>query len=199
MDASLNSVVSREKLWHSWNIIKVHPCFWQDLSHLNCMNILLGFVELLSFQQYLSSEMNDNNIAVYAPKYSRGSLFKSIGSTDTIPETLIVAEAKLANGQEMIIKEEDLLITGKETCYDLFHKYIEYGSRYQVNLRADTRQKYIRLMMDKNNWMQNDLVSLRDILFLFDAAVHECYVLILDSCLRFEKAPIYHERVKHFV
>ena len=170
----------------------------QYLSKDFCMNILLGFVELISFQQWLSKEMENNNIITYNAAYSKGSLFKTIGLTDAIPETLIVAKRKLAEDEE-ITEEENLAIPAKKACYDLFEKYIEYGSRYEVNLRTDTRQEYIELMMDKNDWMEDDSISLRDILYIFDAAVNECYVLMLDSCLRFEKTPIYHERVKHFI
>eukprot|EP01084_Bolivina_argentea_P177651 307181_1 len=139
---------------------------------------LLAFIEIVQLQKYIMEQNIDNIEAKFD-----NSLFQFITFYDSIPQSLIVSDDDHNHDEEKY--EQPLLIDIKLKSNQLFKKYIDYGSEYEVLLTRHTRNKVIDIM-SHIDWIEDDEYNINTILELLDDVTNELFILLLDAFSRFQ-------------
>ena len=66
-----------------------------------------------------------------------------------------------------------------------YHRYIEYGSEYEVILSDNTRYR-ITDVMSHLDWIDDDQIDINEIMNLWDAVTNDLWILLLDCFSRFQ-------------
>eukprot|EP01084_Bolivina_argentea_P177650 307176_1 len=142
------------------------------------IKFLLAFVEIIQLQQYIMQQNMDNIDAKF-----QQSLFQTITFYDGIPRSLIVSDNDEDNAEEKY--EQPLLTSIKSKSSQLFKKYIEYGSKYEVLLTEQTRNE-VGDVMSHIDWIEDDEYNINTVLELWNDVSKELFILLLDAFSRFQ-------------
>ena len=128
------------------------------------MEILLAYLEFRQYEMYvinaLNLVINDNIIREF----------------ENIPISSIITTYDTNTEYDNITKI-------KHIGYDLYFKYIEHGSEYEINISHDTRHALIDLMDDKETYLNMNINS-NDLLKIFDDCCWEMKRLLQHSLMR---------------
>eukprot|EP01084_Bolivina_argentea_P177653 307191_1 len=159
----LKQVLSNDEFFH---------IYIQYLAKELSVHFLLAFMEIIQLQHFIL-ELNEIDIN---EKFS-GTLCNNIRFYGTCPRSLIVYdEAKYS---------DDMLINAKQKSNELYRKYIEYGSEYEIILSADTHNK-VSEVMSHLDWIDDDEFDFNCILQLWDDVSKELFTLLLKGFSRFQ-------------
>ena len=155
------------------------------------IELLLCLVELSQFQmyiwQYLRKSATKNNV-------KSAELFGlSIAWPSNIPRSLIVY-GKTQSDDELIYENDlQFIPVCKMKAKQLFEKYINAYSEYEVNLPYSVRNRLTALMSDQSQWMLRKEIVLTDLIHIFDGVIEEVFLLMQDAFNRFKKTTNFHK------
>ena len=86
---------------------------------------------------------------------------------------------------ELVFREDaPTLETFMETAYELFKKYVEEGSEFEINISSKMRRRLSAKMSPREMWMGSN-VTKEELSWLFDDAMDENIKLLCQSKKRF--------------
>ena len=136
-------------------------------------------VDTLQLQQVMSDSASlperESIIVQFKPKLGLDDIIFG----DDIPKSGIVYRYHEDNNIEKYMKL-------KLKIYDLYKKYIEIGSKYEINISYNQRNKLMDLMGNKQKWLNNDILSYKELTNIFVGPGREMYKLMNDGHRRFK-------------
>eukprot|EP01084_Bolivina_argentea_P257357 433588_1 len=149
-------------------------------------NLLLAFVELIQFQQYTSNYIEKHKNSIDNVNYDnlQTYLFELIEFPKTVPKSMIVYDDKLQDGD---LNADEFLDRLRRISHQLFLKYIEFGSNFEINISTQTQIEVCNLMQHKDDWLHDEDVTpgnLYDMLHFFDKCCNELFVMMMSSFKR---------------
>ena len=135
--------------------------FAAHLSKEFCIECLLSLIEMQQFKSYLKEQLNVEyhvQIVDISPKCPRSQL--------------------------VFREKAPTLETFKETAYELYRKYVEEGSEFEINIRSRMRRQYRAKMGEYDKWMASN-VTKEELSWIFDDAMDENIKLLQQSMKRF--------------
>ena len=122
------------------------------------MEILLSYIEFTQYKLYTKDVFN-------------------ITATDT--------STNFTTKSHIVFKErndDSVTTTIKQIVYDLYVKYIENGSEYQINIPHETYKK-LNIVSDYDNWLRINITD-NELYTIFDSCIKEMYKLLSFSLIR---------------
>ena len=134
-----------------------------------CIECLLSLIEMQQFKSYLKEQLNVEyhvQIVELSPNCPRSQL---------------------------VFKEETpTLDTFKEIAYEIYKKYVEVGSEFEINISSRMREELKVQMSDYDSWMASN-VTQDELSWIFDDVMDQNIKLLNQSKDRFHE---YHENLK---
>ena len=116
-----------------------------------------------------------------------------------VPLSMFISEMESIN----IAKGDDdnnstFIMEAKEIAHGLYHKYIETGTRMEINISYSLRKEIRNILSDRDRLMESENMTLENLLLLFEKPKLDMYVLLSYSHSRFKQETGY-ERVTEFM
>ena len=167
---SIDMVLSSESSIHAFMI---------HLSKEYSMELLLSYIEITQFQQYIAEQME--------PSQLKGAGIHLIVFPSNIPQSEIIeCKEEFTIQAESEMDRDDIFINNaKIKSHKLYNKYIKSGSEFEVNIPSEERYK-LSNMLDKLDLLLSYNMNLVDLLLLFEECKQEMKVLQTFSLSRFK-------------
>eukprot|EP01084_Bolivina_argentea_P015984 29935_1 len=143
------------------------------LSREISIKFMLSFIEIVQIQKYIVINVDT--------QLTETPLFTSINFYDNIPKSQIVFGI---NDEEQKYVDDTVKII-KSKSEQLYYKYIQHGSRYEIILNTKTHDR-ITDVMSHLDWIELDVYDINMILKLWDDVTKELFILLLDGFSRFQ-------------
>lgn len=190
------------------DMLQSERCFEEFVLYLSkdyCIENMLGFIEIVQFQQYVNEYINAHTDEIEMHHKLKIPLYKSCKFPEKIPKSMIVfGEEKKEesndnddndnnsndddddDSNESELTMEMVLRSCKLSAYKLYKKYItSNGADYKIDISDSVRYVLDQWIQNKKSWMNNNMVDFEDLLEMFDDCVDECFSILCDSYQRF--------------
>ena len=148
--------------------------FAQHLFSEFTIESLLSYIELSQyktlFYEYIYSKINPNSERKWKPFEINLTTLEYIPKSNIVYNTFKLDDTK-----------QDKIKYFKQIASLLHKKYIEYGSKYEINISSRLKIHYNHLFKTNYN------ITTDDMYILFDKSSHEMYKFLDESALRFKK------------
>ena len=181
------------------------------------MEILLCFIELTQFQKYLIQQIKSNPHDQYFKHPINTDILPGdipqsgiIQETENIydqqiefgvidnhhfnknvndsPRSQSQSHPSISRSTRKRINDE-FLNSAKMKSHKLYNKYIKESSRFEINIPYTIRIELENALKDKTRLIENEFMSLRDLVTLFEPTKQEMMSLLKFSLARFKQTP----------
>ena len=157
-------------------ILKSYEAFTAYITYLGkelSVKYLLAFIEIIQLQKYVIGANADLEEEMEAIDIQ---MFDEIEFYDDIPQSLIVYRD---SGEASTLKEI------KMKSDELYKKYIEYSSKYEVLITKNTRHEIVDIM-SHIDWIDDDEIDIFSIMRAWDNVSKDLFSLLMDAFTRFQ-------------
>ena len=167
----------------------------KQLSKEFSIELLVGFIELIQYQQYIIHYMSIHNIKLQQIRGPK-PWFKKIKFPDIVPMSHIIYGHNIINQNMNDTTLNDFILQIKTMAHELYLKYIAKNSLYEVNISHRIRRKIDEYFINYNEYINDNNIKLNELLYLFNHCCNELYGLIIDSYQRVKRKTAF-KKVEH--
>eukprot|EP01084_Bolivina_argentea_P203937 348229_1 len=162
---TLSNIINVQQILQDANALHI---FMVHLSKEYSMEILLSTIEIIQFQELLKEYITDDEII---------NKVTCICLPETIPISQIVKQQEKQDNN-------NVLLCAKIKAYNLFNKYIESMSEFEINIPGNMRDKVISELRDLDELMSSNL-NINDLFLIFEDCKNEMISLMTFALDRF--------------
>ena len=165
-------------------ILNDKDMFQVYLTHLSkefSMKLMLAFIECIQLQKYIFNTPHDLNRDLYA-EY----LFHSVHFYDSMVKSHIV----YTDDEDIDDEKIDDCTRIKKKANKICLKYIEWHSQYEILISKNVREAILDTMSHLD-WIEDDDITLNDVMELFNDCCKEILRILLSRFGRFQATTYY--------
>lgn len=173
--------------------------YMQHLLKEFSMECLLAVIEFTQFKKHAIETFNANkmNIDIDITNTESKSKYPARNKLLIFPECVPLSDIVYGYGTEDLSINVDLnsptnsetdktlLLLFKDKAHRLYHKYIAFGSGFEINISYKMRAELGRLLHEYHQCINNDELKERELINIFDQCIDEMIQLLKASKSRF--------------
>ena len=156
--------------------------FMKYLAKEYSMECMLSFIEMSQYQNYLIQ--NDSEQAINSEIITKVRARSENGFAKNIPISEIIEP-------EFNSESDDQIFEFKIKAYNIYKKYVQVGSEFEINVSSLTRSK-LKYVADLSSFLNVD-TSINDLVMMFEECRIEMRLLLMYSLARFKATKEFEE------